>query len=144
LTWFSGHSKNVDTTGNEVVTYPTPTQLRRFDNAQFGPLQPSTHAVELHYRPIDNDDFEYSERPASYALPSLAITSDTTSYGSGDVGFMIIAFENVAALSSFTWEAIAWYEAIGPTMMGPTPSQTDLQGLGIAMQSKDPRVGTFF
>lgn len=95
---------------------PTMAKLLEFEDTVYCAIDQGIHQVL--YKPIDNDDFEYQTQASTNLLSN---------------GIMGICTENTTADATFIYEAIVWYEAIGPTMRGDSPSHVDLGGLGQAM-----------
>lgn len=94
----------------------TAAELLQYEDTVYQAVDTGIHQVI--YKPVDNDDFEYGVQNSSSAL---------------DCGVMAAVVEGAAVGSTFLYEAIAWYEAIGPTMRGESPSHVDLSGLGQAI-----------
>lgn len=138
--WFARNSSVAGT----VYTYPSTDQLRKFDEAKFGPVPPAGTFIELNYKPVDSDDFEYSyitER-ANVAAGDNEFKIPTGTAGIGNGPTMIIAVgEGNASPQTYTWEAIVWYEGIGLGMNGLTPSPCDIAGMGYCTSIYNPRAG---
>lgn len=99
--------------------------LLKYDEAQFGAL--GTGIIQVNYKPVDNDDFEYR----------FGARYNDSSPWFCDAGFMVIAISDCDPGSTFTFETITWYEAIGPDMKGQSPSHVDLAGLGVAQSYRE-------
>lgn len=95
-------------------TGPTFDELLQFDETGYGALNHNQN-MQVYYAPVDNDDFEYRY-------------TNATSYPT-----MVAAISGGPTDAVYTYEAIVWYEASGPTLHGETPSHVDLKGLGWAM-----------
>lgn len=104
-------------------------ELVDFDDAAYGGLS-HNKTYECVYHPVDADDFEYGTQ------------GGTVGSKDEDKGFiMAIVIKNppvnivtgatpVHTPYSFTYEIIAYYEAIGPDVSGQSPSHSDPIGLG--------------
>lgn len=142
--WFMRNN----TRAGAVYGFPTTAQLRRFDEAKFGPVPPAGTFIEVNYKPVDSDDFEYQHiNTRNEAGPLLGnattVAAADPSAGTGDSPIMIIAVGEGTKTTNqtFTWEAIAWYEGIGLGMNGLTPSPCDIAGMGYCTSIYNPRAG---